>query len=91
MRHKYIRHPRVGFVLWPDTDNLWHSQVADQVGSSNGTRGKPYFGVISAGFAILEGGKVLCAGGSESLNLDSRDDDTDELAKQLGLLPGTRG
>lgn len=74
---KYVRHSIVGFILWPRTDDLWHSHVGKVL---------PKAGRIeSAGFASLAGGKVRCGGGSESLHINSRPDDSEALAAQLGL------
>lgn len=79
MSLKYIRHEKIGFILWAQTDDLWHSHMARL------TNGRLPGKVISAGFADLEGGIVRCHGRSESLNLDPLPDDSTALAKQLGL------
>lgn len=77
---KYIRHATLGFVLWPDSDDLWHATVAACV-----QRNVPG-NIVSAGFASLHGGEASCWGRSESLKLDSQPQlDSAALAKQLGL------
>lgn len=76
---KYVRHSRLGFVLWPRTDDLWHSHV----GHALDTRVDG--GIISAGFASVAGGVARCWGKSESLSISSRPDDSEALAAQLGL------
>lgn len=77
---KYIRHKTLGFVLWPNTDDLWHATVAACV-----QRNVPG-SIVSAGFASVENGEARCWGRSESLKLDSRPrEDSIALARQLGL------
>lgn len=74
---KYVRFERIGFVLWPRTDDLWHSHVGDRLGLKGGR-------ILSAGFAILAGG-VHCFGLSESLGISSLPEDAQKLAEQTGL------
>ena len=81
MQLKYVRHERIGFILWPRTDDLWHSHVGRLAQSKAGGE------IVSAGFVDLGGGAPRCFGMSESLGIASRDDDSDALAAQFGLLP----
>jgi hypothetical protein len=81
MELKYVRHSEIGFVLWPRTDDLWHSHVG-AVASRNGG------GIVSAGFCTVAGGVARCWGKSESLGIGSRPDDSKELAAQFGLTAG---
>lgn len=80
MELKYVRHSIIGFVLWARQDDLWHSHIGNTVRVVGGE-------IISAGFATVAGGVAKCWGASESLKIKSRADDTDALAKQLGLCP----
>jgi len=81
IRHKYVRHSELGFVLWPALrGELWHIDVARAI-KKREDRGI----VVSAGFAEIENGRVRCYGRSDSLDLDSEFGDSAELAKQLGL------
>lgn len=75
---KYARHSEIGFVLWARQDDLWHSHIGATVRRVGGE-------IISAGFATLAGGVAQCWGESESLKIKSRKDDSEALAKQLGL------
>lgn len=77
MEHKYVRTKKLGFIIWPKTHEVHHSHIGSQYLRS----GK----LISAGFAEISGGKVRCYGYSESLGLRGLEDDTEELASQLGL------
>lgn len=78
MQHKYIRHDSIGFILWPRTDELFHSDVAHSTIRSAGGR------VISAGFcSIVDGAR--CFGRSGSLDMDSLPEDSAALAAQLGI------
>ncbi len=81
MTLKYVRHDKAGFVLWPDSDDLWHVNVGDML--RNYVEGK----VISAGFVSFKSGIAVCFGRSESLRIGSRPDDGDALTKQLELVP----
>jgi hypothetical protein len=85
MEMKYIRHSKIGFILWPRTDDLCHSHVAASI------RHPKTGAVISAGFCKVHEGAVACWGRSESLNIDSRQDDAEILGQQLGVFPSTRG
>lgn len=76
MELKYVRHKTIGFILWPKTEELYHSHVGRLFNRLE---------ILSAGFASLYAGDVLCHGRSESLNIGGREDDTVALAKQLGL------
>ena len=78
MKHKYVRHSTLGFVLWPMTDEIWHQHVGRLLAREAGA-------ILSAGFAEMYDGSVSCYGKSESLGISSDPTDTDALAKQLGL------
>lgn len=79
MSHKYIKVSGVGFIVWPRTDLISHVSI------SRAARG----GVISAGFCNIftneNTGKVeaSCFGRSESLDLDSEEEDSELLTMQL--------
>lgn len=85
MEMKYIRHSQIGFVLWPRTDDLWHSHVAAAIPLKHGKK------ITSAGFCAVHEGTVTCWGRSESLDIDSHPDDAEMLARQLGIFPSTQG
>ena len=72
MTHKYVRDKFLGFVIWPRTDQVFHSHVGRLFGSP-----------ISAGFVYFIDGKPTCYGESESLRLDSLSEDSEKLAEQL--------
>ena len=80
IEHKYVRHSELGFVLFPTQDTLWHKHVGMLIKQCF-SRGE----LVSAGFARIEGGDVICYGESESLKMRSKSEDSDLLAKQLGL------
>lgn len=84
---KYVRHSAVGSVVWPKSDNLWHLDVAQAVGRQGNSIGlfRVHGHVVSAGFVRIADGKVTCYGRSESLGIGSQLDDSEALAKQLGL------
>ena len=80
---KYVRHSTVGFVVWPAKyPGLTHKEVARAVRTGEDvTPGV----VLSAGFVHWDfDGRPFCNGRSESLNLDSRDDDTAALHAEWG-------
>ncbi len=80
IEHKYVRHSELGFVLFPTQDILWHRHIGMLI--------KRYFSkgeLVSAGFARIVGGDVICYGESESLKMKSKPEDSDLLTKQLGL------
>lgn len=79
---KFVRHNILGFVLWPRSDKLYHSDVGDLLRRRVGGE------ILSAGFCNLVEGFVQCFGESESLSLGCRKDDSEALAKQLGLKVG---
>lgn len=81
---KCVRLQTVGFILWPRTDRLFHSDLAEGCARSPDLSRVPRL-VISAGFASLHEGEVRCWGRSESLNVDSLPEDAALLAMQLGL------
>ena len=78
MEHKYVRFKEVGFIVWPRTDDLWHSTVGKMYGLSC---------IISAGFCWFDKteGKFECYGHSESLGISSLKEDTDLLNRQFGI------
>ncbi len=81
MALKYVRHEEIGFVLWPRTDALWHSHVGRLLQQKRDGK------IVSAGFVEFgQDGKPVCFGMSESLNITSKDGDSEALAQQLGLL-----
>ena len=81
MSLKYVRHEEIGFVLWPRTDALWHSHVGRLLQQRRDGK------IVSAGFVEFgQDGKPVCFGMSESLNITSKDGDSEALAQQLGLL-----
>ena len=81
MSLKYVRHEEIGFVLWPRTDALWHSDVGQLLRQRQGGN------IVSAGFVKFgQDGKPVCFGMSESLNITSKDGDSEALAQQLGIL-----
>lgn len=74
MEFKYVRHSKVGFIVWPRTDALWHSHVGDMLGGRH---------IISAGFCEFSEGKCRCYGFSESLQIGSKIEDSAEMTKQF--------
>ncbi len=81
MSLKYVRHEEIGFVLWPRTDALWHSHVGRLLQQCRGGK------IVSAGFVEFgQDGRPVCFGMSESLNITSKDGDSEALAQQLGIL-----
>lgn len=80
MSLKYVRHEEIGFVLWPRTDALWHSHVGRLLQQRRDGA------IISAGFVEFGPDGPVCFGMSESLGIASRDDDSDALAAQLGIM-----
>jgi hypothetical protein len=86
MEMKYVRHKVLGFMLWPKNSTNTHPAgllTHYSVGQLLNETSKQ--GVISAGFCVINNGVVYCYGKSESLNIESRLDDSKELAIQLGL------
>lgn len=73
MEHKYIRFQNIGFVIWPTTDQLWHSHVARSV------KDIP----VSAGFVVFFGDEVKCYGRSESMGMSSLPEDSKLLRAQV--------
>ena len=80
MRHKYIRHSRLGFVLFPDQINISHAAMARLVMKSMPSGGT----IVSAGFVWVGKGATIIEGKSESLNLGPAAGDGEALRKQLG-------
>lgn len=84
MIHKYIRHHRLGFILWPkleDEHDFWHSHMATAVCGGRLARTE----IVSAGFVEFKDGAARCYGHSESLRVRSSETDTADLNKQLGI------
>lgn len=75
---KYVRHSVIGFVLWPTQDKLWHAHIGAALHAVPGT-------IVSAGFCDVSTGIAVCWGESESLNIQSREEDSALLGKQLGI------
>ena len=78
MELKYVRHSRIGFILWPSTEDLWHKHIAELALDHAGGE------IVSTGFARLACGKAKTWGMSESLGIASMPDDSTALAEQLG-------
>lgn len=81
---KYIRQENNEFTIWADMTDVWHKHMA-QLASFRSA-----IPVISAGFFVIEYHEgetpdVRCFGRSESLNLDSKPEDSALLASFLGL------
>jgi hypothetical protein len=78
---KYVHLYGYGFILWPYSDDLWHSQIG-HLAACNLGRNYP---LVSAGFArvVPKTGKFLCWGQSESLKLRSLPDDTEKMNAQF--------
>ena len=76
---KYVRHSKLGFVLWKRTDDIYHKHMGQMLIGLVGGR------ILSAGFASVAGSVALCWGMSESLGIRSRPDDSEALTEQLGL------
>ncbi len=81
VKHKYVRHSELGFILWPYSDDLYHSHVGELM--DTWLRGH----IVSAGFAYIGPDSIVCNGESESLSIKSRADDSAALSKQLGRTP----
>jgi hypothetical protein len=76
---KYIRHETEGFVLFTTSDRvIFHATAARRLFGSER-------GLMSAGFVSVYNGIPTCHGGSESLRISSREDDTKSLCDQLGI------
>lgn len=84
MELKYVRHSTIGFIVWPRTDALWHSDIG--VNAIRKAGGK----IISAGFCSLEGGAARCWGRSESLDVGGLPDDETAMNAQFGLQPNDK-
>lgn len=74
MEHKYIRCKEFGFIIWPASFDAYHSHIGRFVANP-----------ISAGFVSFINERPNCYGRSESMNVDSLPEDSDLLARQLGL------
>ena len=74
---KYIRYEKYGFALIPDLgDDPSHARLSKLFGEAS---------VFSAGFVKFKNGKPECHGRSGSLGKSSKPEDSELLAKQLGL------
>lgn len=83
VEHKYVRHSKTGFIVWKchlGDGSLSHGGVGYLLCAENSGE------ILSAGFVSFENGQPKCGGRSDGLNIRSRDDDSEALAKQLGLL-----
>ena len=76
MDWKYIRYEGYGFIIWPNSDKIWHAHMAQSY-----QRKLSY--PISAGFIRMTKNGPQCYGRSESLNLDSKAEDTAFLLEQF--------
>lgn len=81
---KYVRQENNEFTVWADMTDVWHKHMASAVSF------RSKIPVISAGFFVIEyhigeAPNVICFGRSESLNLDSKPEDSALLASFLGL------
>lgn len=77
MIQKYVHFSRIGFVIWPDTDDLWHVKVGSLANYETGA-------IISAGFVEFSLDKSpRCFGKSQSLGIVSKPTDSEDLAAQL--------
>ena len=77
---KYVRFD-FGFALIPDCGDIpAHIQLSDLF-----TRRYEKSLPISAGFVRIKEGKLQCYGRSGSMGLDSKPEDSDLLAEQLGV------
>lgn len=79
-RMKYVRLRFVGFIVWPDMNEVYHKDVA-----STAKRKNHLAEAISAGFCQLQQGRFICFGRSESLDLGGLPDDEAALNTQFGL------
>ena len=77
-KFKYVRMSLTGFILQEMTDQVFHSHIAQACRME-----ERYNKVVSAGFAYIESGKVICSGRSESLNIGSAPEDSELLHKAL--------
>ena len=77
-KFKYVRMSITGFILQEMTDQVFHSHIA-RACKMEELANK----VVSAGFAYIESGKVICAGRSESLNVGSLPEDSELLHRAL--------
>lgn len=84
MELKYVRHSRIGFILWVSDGGLYHVSVGNLLREEVGGE------IVSAGFARLTGERVKCYGMSESLNIASKPEDSSALAAQLGMRDAVR-
>jgi len=74
---KFVRHETKGFFLFPKSDLVWHSAVGRFLGNSK---------ILSAGFVSFGSDGPACYGASESLGIGSREDDTESLRREMGLV-----
>jgi len=78
MKHKYIRHSSLGFILWPMTDDVFHQHMQNLFRRERGE-------IISAGFVEFDDKEAFCYGRSESIGIGGLPDDSEVLNKQLGF------
>lgn len=76
VRQKYVRFERLGFVVFPISEDVWHAHVGNHVRRYAGN-------VISAGFVVFKNGKAQCFGESESLGISSLLEDSELMTKQF--------
>lgn len=81
---KYVRHSAAGFVVWPAKyPGLTHLEVELAIRCADDV---PRGEVLSAGFVIFDAdGLPICNGRSDSLDVDSREDDTAALRAEWGM------
>lgn len=79
-QQKYVRHSKVGFILFDDMTQIYHKHMAEFVVKARGGH------VISAGFASFSVDRFICHGKSESLGIGGAVDDTESLNRQMGII-----
>lgn len=81
---KFVRHSTAGFVVWPAKyPGLTHLEVELAIRCADDV---PRGEVLSAGFVIFDAdGLPICNGRSDSLDVDSREDDTAALRAEWGM------
>lgn len=92
MKHKYVRHSRLGIAIFPADTFLSHANISEAMryamyeAPSNVDEGK----VISAGFVWIEKDRVIVEGKSESLGIGQAPDDAAAIRAQLGYFAGSK-
>lgn len=81
---KYVRHSTVGFLVWPaQSPGLTHKEAARAARLGEDVAPGQ---ILSAGFVHFDADqRPFCNGRSESLDLDSRADDTEALRAEWGM------